>query len=123
VKADCGYFGADRHPRIDSCRLRLLVYVYWACNIVMAWAVLITFAATIFPVIYVHLRHYKALKKRCCEHSCKIESARTSAAQARMSRCLPVTHKISQAIGFCSYRAVIESAVVNIRTFVFNQDM
>ena len=62
VKADCGYFGADRHPRIDSCSLRRLVCVYWACNIVMASAVLITSAATIFTVIYVHMRHYKALK-------------------------------------------------------------
>jgi hypothetical protein len=63
VKADCGYFGADRHPHIDSCRLRLLVSVYWACNIVMASAVLITFAATIFTILYVHMRHYEALKK------------------------------------------------------------
>ena len=82
MKEDCGYFGAERHPRIDSCRLRRLAYVYWACNIVMASAVLITFAATIFTILYVHMRHYKALKKRCREHSCKIESARTSAAQA-----------------------------------------
>jgi hypothetical protein len=64
VKADCGYFGADRHPRIDSCRSRRLVYVYWACNIVMASAVLITFAETVFTVLYVHMRHYKPFKKK-----------------------------------------------------------
>jgi hypothetical protein len=60
LKADCGYFGADRHPHIDFCPLRRLVFFYWACNIVMASAVLITFAATIFTILYVHMRHYEA---------------------------------------------------------------
>ena len=40
--------------------LRRGVYVYWACSIVMASAVLITYATTIFKVLHVHVRHNKA---------------------------------------------------------------